>query len=397
MYRLVPVRRPNHFWVGALVVAAWMLALPSGASAADSSQSKFEKQYLSYLKGMGEVAQSLEGTPQGRAAIDRLGIDPVGGIAQARADVKQMSPAQLGVLKKALRAVPDWREHPDMLEEALDRSGVSASANHRRTFAVGPNCDPGPGTPLGITDYYIAAGVALAAEIVHVGIPDDVFTSIAQVAAAAAWGVAATAALVLEGLNAVETECNDAKLEDFIRNQLDVKVSTRMSQTSFDAFKVSFDGLDALINSRLDVAVSTRASQVSLNTFQNQFTTNATVVNNKLDTLATTVGDQGALALRLEIESDLSETGDPVALFELPAASGGHLDLVRVIVVDIIEKMKAANQDVGRAEKYLLAGDAYAAAGKFKKAYRDYGKAYREAAGLDGDHDSDSDDGKGDD
>jgi hypothetical protein len=44
-------------------------------------QSKFEKQYLSYLKGMGEVARSLEGSPQGRAAIDRLGIDPVGGIA----------------------------------------------------------------------------------------------------------------------------------------------------------------------------------------------------------------------------------------------------------------------------------------------------------------------------
>ena len=380
MHRHVKGRRPNHFWLGALVVAAGMLALPSGASAAAPSQSKFEKQYLSYLQGMGEVAKSLEGSPQGRAAIDRLGIDPVGGIAQARADVKRMSDAQLAVLQKALAAVPDWREHPDMLEGALDRNGVSASANHRRSFGVGPDCDPGPGTPMGITDYYIAAGVALAAEIVHIGIPDDVFTAPAQVIAAAAWGVAATAALVLEGLNAVEAECEDAKLEDFIRNNLDAKVSTRVSQTSFDTFNVSFNNLNSLISSRLDVAVSTRASQVSVNN------------------LTTIVGDQGDLALRLEIESDLSEAGDPVALFELPAAQGGHLDLVRVIVIDIIEKMKAANQPIGRAEKFLVAGDADAAAGDFKKAYRNYGKAYREAAGGgDGDSDSDSDDDGGDD
>jgi hypothetical protein len=115
-----------------------------------------------------------------------------------------MSPAELEVLRKALVAVPDWREHPNMLEGALDLNGVSASANHRRSLGVGPDCDPGPGTPLGITDYYIAAGVALAAEVVHIGIPDDVFTAPAQIAAAAAWGVAATAALVLEGLNAVD-------------------------------------------------------------------------------------------------------------------------------------------------------------------------------------------------
>jgi hypothetical protein len=260
---------------------------------------------------------------------------------------------------------------------------------------VGPDCDPGPGTPMGITDFYIADGVALALEIVHEAIPDDVITSIAQVAAATAWGVAATAALTLESLNGVEAECLDAKLEDFTRTQLDVQVSTRASQASVNAFTQTLDSLSTLVNSRLDVAVSTRATQSSLNTFHNEFTANATTVNSKLDGISSSldaandkldnltvlVEDQGDLALRMQIEADLSEPGNhPVALFEVPASAGGYLDLTRDIVADTIAKMRAAGQSVGRAEAELAGGDAARAAGDFKGAYREYGKAYRSAA-----------------
>ena len=114
------------------------------------------------------------------------------------------------------------------------------------------------------------------------------------------------------------------------------------------------------------MAVSTRASQTSL------------------DALAATVDDQGAIALRMEIESDLSEPSHQVALFQLPAAQDGYLELTREIVADTIANMQAAGQPVGNAVKHLGAGDQAADASDFKRAYDWYGKAYRAAAGPGG-------------
>jgi hypothetical protein len=371
--RTNPKRRPVARWIGACVVAltAAVLVLPAGAAAA-SSDERFQQQFLSYLSEMGQVAKSLEASPGGKAAYDRLGIDPIRGVARARLEVKTMSPAELEVLREAFAAIPEWRDQPDLLRAAVRGSGLNARGA-RRTLGVGPDCDPGPGTPLGITDYYIAAGVALGLGAVHVGIPDDVLTAPAQIAAAVAWGAAAGVALTLEGLNAVEAECQDAKLDAFIRENLDAKISSRVSQssftafvTNFDAFNVAFNTLNSLVSTRLDVAVSTRASQTSL------------------DALAATVDDQGALALRMEIESDLSEPSHQVALFQLPAAQDGYLELTREIVADTIANMQAAGQPVGNAVKHLGAGDQAADAGDFKRAYDWYGKAYRAAAGPGG-------------
>jgi hypothetical protein len=417
-------RRWTWFRVGTLMLVAMALALLLGASASSSTvsrskeQAAFRKEFSTYLAQMQQVAVMLRASPQGRAALARLGVKPTTGLTRSRDAVSRMTPSQLAVLQRAFAAVPGWQQQPRTLKAVLHRNGFSPNGAGR-TLGVGPDCDPGPGTPLGITDFYIAAGVALGLEVAHVAIPDDILTSPAQVAAALAWGVAAAAALTLEGLNAVEAECDGAKLEDFTRTQLDVKVSTRATQTSVDAFtaslnslsvlvnsrldvavstrasQASLDILSGLINSRLDVAVSTRASQTSLNTFHSEFTANALVVNTKLDGITSSlasahtkldelglaVGEQGKLALRLQIEADLSEPGNhPVALFEVPASAGGYLDLTREIVVDTIAKMQAAGQGVGNAEAFLASGDAARAAQDYKRAYSDYGKAYRAAA-----------------
>ena len=422
--------RSGWLRVGALVLSALAIGLPIAASASSSTASEsknttaFRKDFVSYLTQMQQVGAMLQSSPRGRAALTRLSVKP-STLARSREAVQQMTPAELAVLQKAFASVPGWQTHPRDLKAALRRNGFSPNGPVR-AFAVGPDCDPGPGSPLGITDWYIAVGVALALEIAHEAIPDDIITSIAQVAAAGLWGIAATAALALESVNGVESECNDAKLEDFTRTQLDVAVSTRATQTSVNAFTATLNSLSTLVNSRLDVAVSTRATQTSvdaftatlnnlstlvnqrldvavstratqssLNTFHNEFTSNATVVNTKLDgitssltsahekidSLTITVGDQGKLALRLQIEADLSEPGNhPVALFEVPASGGGYLDLTREIVVDTIAKMQTAGQGVGNAQAHLAAGDAARAAQDYKDAYADYGKAYRAAA-----------------
>jgi hypothetical protein len=394
------VRRSRGFRFATLALAAIALAVPVSASVSSSpvSQSSgeaaFREDFNAYLHEMEQVGKLLQSSPRGRAAFARLGLNPSAGFDRARAEVARMTPSQLAALEEAFEAVPDWREQPGVLKKLLRRNGFSRRGT-LRAAGVGPDCDPGPGTPLGITDFYIAAGVALGLEVAHEAIPDDVLTAALQVPAAIAWGVAAGTALTLEGLNAVEAECLDAKLEDFTRTQLDVKVSTRASQASVDAFTQTLNNLSTLVNSRLDVAVSTRATQSSLDTFHNEFTSNSTTVNSKLDgitssldaahdkldSLTVVVEDQGELALRMQIESDLSEPGNhPVALFEVPASQGGYLDLTREIVVDTIAKMRAAGQGVGGADAQLAAGDAARAAGDFKGAYTEYGKAYRSAA-----------------
>ena len=396
--RTKPKRRTVARWIGACVIAvtaAAALVLPAGAAAA-STQERFQQRFLSYLSEMGQVAKSLEAGPGGQAAYDRLGIDPIRGVARARLEVKTMSPAELEVLREAFATIPNWRDQPDMLQNAIRGSGLDARGA-RRTLGVGPDCDPGPGTPLGITDYYIAAGVALGLEVAHVAIPDDILTSPAQIVAAAAWGVAAGAALTLEGLNAVEAECEDAKLEAFIRENLDANISYRVSQTTFNAFVTNFDAFNAafntlssLVSTRLDVAVSTRASQASLDsltTFVNSrldVAVSTRASQTSLDALAATVDEQGALALRMAIEADFSEPSHQVALFQLPVAQDGYLELTREIVADTFANMQAAGQPVGNAVKHLGSGDAAADAGDFKRAYDWYGKAYRAAAGPGG-------------
>ena len=414
-------RRSRRFGTGMFVLVVMALGLATGVSASSSStqvqgdEAAFRTAFLSYLNQMQEVAVVLRQTPRGRAAFARLGVNPTAGIARSREGVKRMTPEQLAALRQAFAAAPDPRKQPRILKAALRRQGIPPS-RAAKPLAVGPDCDPGPGTPLGITDFYIAAGVALALEVTHEAIPDDILTSIAQVAAATAWGIAATAALTLEGLNAVEAECLAAKFEALVESRLDVAVSTRATQTSVDAFTTTLNALSTLVNSRLDVAVSTRATQASLtafnnefttfntafnafntsfNTFRTEFTANATVVNNKLDgitssltsahqkidQLTITVGDQGELALRMQIEADLSDPGNhPVALFALPAANGGYLNITRAIVVDTIANTQASGQGVGGAAAALAAGDAQVAAGNFKEAYRSYGMAYRAAA-----------------
>jgi len=226
-------------------------------------------------------------------------------------------------------------------------------------------------------------------------IPNDLISEAVRAIAVVAWAIPQATLRGFEHQYNIASACDDADHQALVQQNLDVKVSTRATQSSLDSLTTTFNALNTLINARLDVAVSTRATQASLNAFNAQFTANATVVNTKLDSIGTgvgnantkldaltvTVNDQGALDLRLKIEADLSEPGNhPVALFEVPASAGGYLGLTRSIVADTIAKMQSSGQGVGNAQSFLDAGDAAVAAHDYKTAYADFGKAYRAAA-----------------
>lgn len=88
------------------------------------------------------------------------------------------------------------------------------------------------------------------------------------------------------------------------------------------------------------------------------------------------------LALRTKVEQNLARHGQqvhPLAIFVLPAAFGGHLEVAREIVAETISNMMAAGQRVYFAEEQLTKGDDELAVGNYKKAYDYFGAAYLSA------------------
>jgi hypothetical protein len=176
--------------------------------------------------------------------------------------------------------------------------------------------------------------------------------------------------------------------------------------TSIDSqLGIQNNGIDTDIDSRIVAADADLASRIAntdadlnnhvvgidtdLNTHLNSVDTDLMTRASQIDT---EVGMQASdftlsvprpvglreLALRLKIEQALT-TSQMIGLFELPQAKGGYLDLVRSIVVDVINKMLSAGLSVGTASKSLTTGDNNVATGQYKTAYKYYASAYQAA------------------
>lgn len=392
---------------GVLAAVLALTASSATGKADPAGQAQFRRDLTAYLVQMQQVATRLQATPQGRASFARLHYDPAQSMAQARAEIQDLSPAQLAALQRAFSAYPAWRTMPAQLKMLT----AKLPKGHRASVFITPDdCATARAAGITATDVEIAADAAFAADAILEAVPTDLLSEAVRIAAVIVWAVPNTTLRGFEHLYNIASACDDADHQALVQQNLDVAVSTRATQSSldsltnnFNSFNTTFNALDTLIGNRLDVAVSTRASQTSLTAFNNEFTTfhteftaNAATVNTKLDTIGSgvdtanqkldaltiTVNDQGKLDLRLKIEEDLASPGNhPIALFEVPASGGGYLDLVRDIVADTIAKMQAAGQGVGNAQSFLAAGDAAVAAHDYKTAYADYGKAYRAAAG----------------
>lgn len=410
----------------AVVLAAVLSLTASSSTGASkvSSQAAFRQHFAVYLTEMQRAAAMYQATPQGRAAFAELRYEPSTNIAQARAELRRMTPAQLAVLQRAYETYPGWRSIPTRLQGLVGRLHRATG----KTALITPDdCATNRAAGITQTDVEIAADAALVADGVLEAIPNDLISEAVRAIAVVAWAIPQATLRGFEHQYNIASACDDADHQALVQQNLDVKVSTRATQSSLDSLTTTFNALSTLVNdrldvavstrssqtsldglistvnslstlvtNRLDVAVSTRASQTSLTAFNTEFTANATVVNTKLDSIGTgvgnantkldaltvTVNDQGALDLRLKIEADLSEPGNhPIALFEVPASAGGYLGLVRTIVADTIAKMTASGQGAGNAQSFLDAGDAAVAAHDYKSAYADFGKAYRAAAG----------------
>ena len=112
------------------------------------------------------------------------------------------------------------------------------------------------------------------------------------------------------------------------------------------------------------------------------------IVNNDNANTATIITNANAnatelqdLILRTQIEADLAMVDGAVvaALYEVPNAQGGYLDLVMAIVTQDDREHPAAGAGVGNAVATLANANAAKAAGNFKTAYALYRRAYKAA------------------
>ena len=139
-----------------------------------------------------------------------------------------------------------------------------------------------------------------------------------------------------------------------MQTYLDAPISSRASAADLTAVGTKVDQLQALLPSSSSLSALTQA----------------------VNALAPSIS---ASQNRLAIEQALAR-GDRIAAFYLPTAQGGQLDLVRSIVVDVIDKNEAAGGAtlaVLKARRVIIDADGRKAAGDYRGAYLLYVAAYQ--------------------
>ena len=168
---------------------------------------------------------------------------------------------------------------------------------------------------------------------------------------------------------------------------LSSSVDSRSSQASVDALATTLNGLDL---SSLDVAVATRASQASvdelaatlgtLNIGNLDTAVSTRASQASLDDLGDAIDNDNSMALRIQIEQQLSNNKKGISTYYLPEAYGGLLELVREVVFDTLTRNAAAGIPLRNAEQLLWDGDNAQGLNDYKKAFDKYQQAYQKVS-----------------
>ena len=227
-----------------------------------------------------------------------------------------------------------------------------------------------------------------------------------------AWGVANAIYLALAQTLAVAVDCAETAFSDAQETTLSASpsgsdtiapTSTQFSidrliakagntknavdamKTTVDTVKTQTDTVDtsvtALNNILNDITTRVDVVQTGLQSLQ----TRVDVLNNtevtilkKADTLIANLNTFQDLQLRMEMEQNLdTNQGEaPLAIFQLPAAFGGYLEVVKAVVTETLAKEAAVGNPSPKAMIYLTQANAAFTAGTYKTAYLLYRKAY---------------------
>jgi hypothetical protein len=167
---------------------------------------------------------------------------------------------------------------------------------------------------------------------------------------------------------------------DLVENNLDVKASTRASQTSLDFSQAQTNDITG------DVAVvEAKLDRLGLTTLRHD--AKSTDLELKIDNLKLQQGqtndqldDTQAIVLRMFIEQDLLRNGNAkIGLFQMPSSQGGNLETARDIVAGTIASRNAAGVSTRQAERDFASALEQYSFGNYKTAYDLLRRAYQKA------------------
>ncbi len=78
-----------------------------------------------------------------------------------------------------------------------------------------------------------------------------------------------------------------------------------------------------------------------------------------------------------DAEHALAAKNGPVASYQIPLAFGGRFEVVRGVLIDVLDRMASAGVDTASSTRQMARGDDYWADGDYKRAFRRYRQAYR--------------------
>jgi hypothetical protein len=367
--------------------------------------------------------------PAVREKFNRSGLKPIEKIAEAKNHIAEASVEELTLMRKVYAKAPAWREAPKSLNSLLKpelRQKLQASLNSKKegeiiSMGVADDCAFALQQDHTNTDISIARGVSLGLAALMEGFPTDGLTILARIAPIAAWAAAEGAVIGIETLKSIKDDCNANTFEAGITNQITNSTNSIISNdnTNTTAITTSVSNAQTAITtsiSNAQTAITTNdntnttniisndnSNKTAIITNDNTNTTNivnndnanktAIINNDNANTVTITTAVENAKTqviinanankdelLRLQIHADLAtaDSATPVAIFVLPAAKNGYLELVRTIVVQMITDL--AGSRTAEANALLAQGDAHKNAGNFKSAYSSYRKAYQTAA-----------------
>jgi hypothetical protein len=381
------------------------------------------------LNGLRRVVIQMHANPATANSLESTGTKLLPMIAVAKHEVAGLDWAELGQLRASLNRDPNWQQAPRILSAAVAMFEAPAAPK---------GAPPGPGPLAAIsgsgtfTDDCLSAGDPYA-EVIAVLAANQVQSALQAAALSApgviallpavdvptgirlglmvAWGIANGIYLALAQTLEIAVDCAETAFSNTQESTLSVDpsgsdtvvpTSTQFSidrliakagdsqtkinavQTTVQTVKTQTDSVDtavtALNNILNDITNRVEDVQSGLQTLQARVAilrnTEVTILK-KADTLIANLGTFETLQLRMQIEQNLDKNDEaPVGLFQLPAAFGGYLEVVKSIVTETLAKRAAVGNPSQTAMTFLGLANAAFAAGQYKTAYVNYRKAY---------------------
>ncbi|MBV8986675.1 MAG: hypothetical protein JOZ68_16850 [Acidimicrobiia bacterium] len=386
------------------------------------AEETFRTNFEAMLTGLEPVVNKVQANPSTAAGYKVTGTNTVAALESAKQQVANLDSTNLDALQQALQAYASWQQAPAQMTSAIsafnppstkfpytnDFAGTFTSSCNS---AGDPRAEFAAAEAANIAQTAAQAAMLAAPGVAAVFVGIDVPTGV-KIALAVVWGVLNGVYLGLSQALAVSTDCFATEFgneENLILPQGGKRIA---SEITVQGLITSAQATSATITQALNAIDNVSTQADSLNTAATDLNTTLTDVNtrvsevktdlqtlqanvailkntqvielNKAKTAITNLSTFQSLQLRMAIEENLATnktfTG-AVGLYEVPAANGGYLDLVKTIVTDTVNKETAAGQgNPAKAATDLATANNYFANHQYKLAYKTYCTAYNDVA-----------------